>query len=619
LPFVGNDGKGVADIAQIAHGHFLLVQAVQDRLHAPHGFLRQAGQRVNHLACFFDLLVYIFGYPDFPLPTAVPHRSGHFILGHIPPLSRLKNNVYLFPCMNLDEFSTEELEQLLAEAEVHRGRLQRDLAFARFTPFPYQEEWYRACFEKTHPIVALFCGNQLGKSTLGALVTVARCMGIWPESISGLQVPFEWRPGSCRGQRFLAAGETFEVSLRDTIVPKLQEFVTPDMLERPPKRNSLGIPTHWRFVTGAELVLMSYQQATESYEGAVWDGVWFDEPPPQDAFSAIRRGCLARKAQILITATPLKEAWMLDDLLLPSLEPSHASFGSVAHFEASIWENAESNGGVLPDAEIESFLSSLPPKERQAREFGHFADLQGLEFEYVRPETHVVPDFDVPPHWPVVEVVDPSMKRGLTTIWATVDPEDFWYVIQAKVIPDDSFSAMNRDLQKWRDVLGRQPDYFLMDQRGGAAITSKEKKQTWFDEFRVAGTTYQPSREVPMQTLHGWLKLEWMPRKEKFLPKLRLTQRVANEKDGPLHALQRFVWDERLMSKGRLQRQKSKDFVDCLRYLAGQPGMRFQRLSQKRNGAGLQGARIAQSYSQNPSRKILVPGLRRRQPAYRTR
>lgn len=521
--------------------------------------------------------------------------------------------------MNLEDFSTEELEKILAEAEIHKRRLDREAAFAGFKPFGYQEDWYRAAFDKQSSIVALFCGNQLGKSTLGAVVTVARCLGHWPKSISGKEIPLHWAPNTCRGQRYLAAGETFEVSLRDTIVPKLQELVTPDMLERPPKRNSLGIPTHWKFKSGAELVLQSYQQTIEAYEGAVWDGVWFDEPCPVEIFTAVRRGCLARQAQILITATPLgaDASWMLDDLLLPSLDPEHPSFGAVAHFEASIWENAVSNGGVLPDAEIEAFLSTLSPKEREAREFGHFANLQGVEFDYVRPETHVVPDFDIPTHWPLVEVVDPSMKRGLTTIWATVDPEDFWFVVQAKVIPDGSFAEMSRELQRWRDVLRRQPDYFIMDQRGGKTTLDKWEQTTWFDEFRRMGVNYQPSQEVPMQTLHGWLRPEWEPRKEKFVAKLRFTERVAKEEKGPMHALSRFQWDTAVRNRARLQRQPSKDFVDCLRYLAGHPGMRAARLLARKNGAGQRVAGTASSYrTKGAEPQQILFGRRSQRPQY---
>ena len=110
------------------------------------------------------------------------------------------------------------------------------------------------------------------------------------------------------------------------------------------------------------------------------------------------------------------------------------------------------------------------------------------------------------------------------------------------------------------------------------------------------GVNYQPSQEVPMQTLHGWLRPEWEPRKEKFVAKMRFTERVAKEEKGPMHALSRFQWDTAVRNRARLQRQPSKDFVDCLRYLAGHPGMRAARLLARKNGAGQRARRTAASY-----------------------
>ena len=238
---------------------------------------------------------------------------------------------------NISDIPFEELERLYKDGEAYREKLERQASFMNFRPLEFQIPWYDACLNKTHQVVTLFAGNQVGKSTCGSTVTTSRCLGVWPEAISGNPLPQKWARDTLKGRRFLAAGETFEVSLRDTIVPKLQEFVTPDMLLGPPKRNNMGIPVIWRFVTGAELVLMSYQQAKDSFEGAVWDGVWFDEPPPEDVFNAVRRGCMAREGQILITATPLKEPWMLDNLILPARDPSSPTFGTVAEFQADIW------------------------------------------------------------------------------------------------------------------------------------------------------------------------------------------------------------------------------------------------------------------------------------------
>ena len=528
---------------------------------------------------------------------------------------------------DLSTMSTEDLRRFVQDAKVHAERMQKLSAFAAFTPFPFQRPWYNAVLTKSHDVITLFCGNQVGKSTFGANIVVGEALGAHSPAVSGKELPAKWEKDICKGKRILAAGESFEVSLRDTIVPKIREFVTDDMLLCAPKRNNLGIPVVWKFKSGAELVLMSYHQTKDSFEGAVWDKVWFDEPPPYEMFTAIRRGTMARSGQILITATPLKEPWMLDELVLPARDPANPAFGTVAEFSADIWDNAQSNGGVLPDRQIEAFLASLPPKERQAREFGQFLDVQGLEFAYVTEEAHVVPDFEVPAFWPIVEVNDPSYKRGLHVCWFTCSPEDEWYCVQACVIANGSFSDMCNELKKRRNALGRLPDLAVMDQRGGAHEINKDHQSTWFDEFRKRDVHYVPSQDVKgaagasITRLHEWLRPTWDPRREKSVPKLRMTKTVAALEKGPLWALRRFQFNPTWSVK-RQQTQPAKDFIDTWKYLSAHRGLTFRRLSRNVEDA-LQAPRISQSYAQprNQGTQYLYPQMSRvRRPQYgRTR
>jgi phage terminase large subunit-like protein len=520
---------------------------------------------------------------------------------------------------DLSKMSTGDLRKFIADAQVHADRVKKLTAFASFTPFPFQKPWYDAVTTKTCDVVALFCANQVGKSTFGGEVVVAESCGAHPPAISGNPLPARWERDICKGKRILACGESFEVSLRDTIVPKIREFVTDDMLLGPPKRNNLGIPVVWRFKSGAELVLMSYQQSKDSFEGAVWDMVWFDEPPPFEMFSAIRRGTMARKGQILITATPLKEPWMLDELVLPSRDPTHPSFGTVAEFTADIWDNAVSNGGVLPDKQIATFLAGLPEKERMAREFGQFLDVQGLEFSYVTEENHVVPDFVVPAFWPIVEVNDPSYKRGHHVSWFTCSPDDEWFCVQAAVIQNGSFSEMCNELKKRRNALGRLPDLAIMDSRGGQHEINKDHQSNWFDEFRKRDVHYVPSQDVKgaagasITRLHEWMKPAWDTKKEKFVAKLRMTSTVAQVERGPLWAFRRFQFNPAWSVK-RQQTQPAKDFVDTWKYLSAHKGLTFRRLSRNAE-EGHQAPRISQSYAPPRGPQTLYPRMPRR-PQY---
>lgn len=475
----------------------------------------------------------------------------------------------------MTNMSTDELVAYIEKAQSDVTNLQKAHRFTNFTPLSFQKPWFLA----KNQIRAILCGNQLGKSTAGAIEVLANALGFYPKALGG-QTPIQIPVGNKEGFRILAAGETFDVGLRDTILPKLKYYITEDMLSGRPKRGAHSFETEFNFKSGAKLILMSYQQPAAAFEGPQWDLVWFDEPPPRETFNAVRRGCMARDGKILITATPLKEPWMWDDLILPASDPEHPSYGSVAYFQSDMHENChECHGGYLPHRQIQSFLSTLPSHERAAREQGIFLDLQGLEFHYFNEETHVVEDFDIPPTWPIIEVCDPSMKRGLYNIYATCSPQDKWYVFHAAHIADGAFSTICEDLKKvYKEKLPRSPDLSIMDQRGGKHSLNKLTQTNWFDELRNNGVRFVPSTDVQIQTLHDWLRPKWDQDAEKHIPKLRFFKSVAGMDKGPVWGLKRFVWDP-MSSKARQYRQVGKDWTDCVRYLSGHPGLKFHLLT----------------------------------------
>lgn len=182
-----------------------------------------------------------------------------------------------------------------------------------------------------------------------------------------------------------------------------------------------------------------------------------------------------------------------------------------------------------------------------------------------------------PKRWPLVEVTDPSVKRGIFTVWAVCDPTDHWFVVRAARIPDASFVEMADNIKAERGYLGRAPQVAIMDQRGGQWVANKDLELTWFQRFAELGLHYLPSQDTPMQALHEWLRPVWDPQTDKAVPKLRICQSVADMKEGPLWGLMRFVWDP-VQTKQWQYRQAGKDWVDCLRYLSGFPGLTYKQL-----------------------------------------
>ena len=508
---------------------------------------------------------------------------------------------------DLSSLTPEQLAEELRSLTEQTDAIVNSTGFLRFTPLKYQLPWYEAENE-IRPVVA---PNQQGKTTWGAIETISGCTGMRPIALGGKDQARPQR-GSRRGYRALVSGESFD-ALRDNVLPKFSEFISPGMLQGPPKKNAEGFPYLWRFATGAEAVFMSYQQDVSVFEGAVWDRAWFDEPPPQAIFNAVRRGLMARRGRVDLSLTPLKEAWILDELIEPGKDPDSPLYGAVAIFPPiDIHANcAQCNPGVgvLPHDRILTFLALIPPAERAAREFGIFAGVADLEFPYVLDDTHVVPDIDVRRWgWPVVEIVDPAMKRPLHCGWFTVDPDENWYWFHAAQVPNDGFSRMVRDIQAHRRFVGRQPDLAIMDRRGGKHRIDADLKQDWFEKFRRAGIDYRESVDTHVQTLHDWLRPSYNPSAEqKEVPKLRICRSVAEMQKGPLWAFRRFVWVADPSKRDRkFYEQTGKDWVDLAMYLrAAEPT--FKKLLRD-EGPLASGSPLAMSYQQSD---VDDPGERR--------
>lgn len=290
---------------------------------------------------------------------------------------------------DLSRLSAGELQKLKAQAAAQLSDAQKRGRFALFRPLEHQVRW----FQSRKQIVCIVGGNQMGKTTCGSIRLLAGALGTYPPSLGGT-LPSSWDRLDCRGQRYLIVAESFSTVIAKTILPKLSEYLTQEMQAKPPKKNSgTKLPEVFYMRSGAEVHIQSYEQDSASFEGPTWDGVWFDEPPPQAVFNAVRRGTIARKGWIWITATPLREAWMRDVIVKPAEDDSDPMHEFADVFGGRMHDNCqECHGGYLPHAFIIGYLASLPAEERAVRERGEFFNVSDLAFGNVNEKLHVVPD-----------------------------------------------------------------------------------------------------------------------------------------------------------------------------------------------------------------------------------
>ena len=172
--------------------------------------------------------------------------------------------------------------------------------------------------------VAAVASNKIGKSAFGACVVISWALGYEPwssgeaDSEDSIKVGGVWYRKSSLGiappVNIIITGEDWKLHLGRVIVPELRKWAPQGMYKT--KKNEQGVEYLWEWDNGSMFTMMSYTQDDDLFESFRVQGVWEDEPPPKKKHTAMSRGLLLDNGKTLMTLTPLKEAWVLDDIVL---------------------------------------------------------------------------------------------------------------------------------------------------------------------------------------------------------------------------------------------------------------------------------------------------------------
>jgi len=194
-----------------------------------------------------------------------------------------------------------------------RDKYKKHLAFFRgggeHEPMP---ECPAECKGAPHRERLFLAGNRVGKTEgVGAYETTCHLTGEYPPWWEGRR--FE------RGIRAWAAGDTSK-TVREIIQAKLlgpmgqwgTGMIPADSIFGEPRRRS-GLADaveiiYVRHVSGSHstLVLKSYDQKREAFQGTEQDLIWLDEEPPLDIYAECLLRTMTTNGLILITFTPLQ-------------------------------------------------------------------------------------------------------------------------------------------------------------------------------------------------------------------------------------------------------------------------------------------------------------------------
>lgn len=333
----------------------------------------------------------------------------------------------------MKELSPEEKAELvLCLEELQRRKRERRLLGYYPDTGPLRRELYKkhtAFFEAgaRYKERLMMAANRVGKTEgIGGFEMAVHLTGRYPS----------W----WRGRRFdrpisaWAAGDTGKTS-RDILQTKLLGPAGSHGTGLIPKEDILRVSAKAgiadaveiivvRHASGGEsrLTLKSYDQRRESFQGTEQDIIWLDEEPPLDIYTESLLRTMTNDGMVMLTFTPLLGMSETVMAFLKDGEVAERAEGT-KYVGMATWDDVPH----LSQKQKEDLWSSIPPFQRDARSKG--VPQLGAGAIYPVPESEiVVPDFEVPVHWPRVFGMDVGWNKTAAVFGALDQQSDTLYL-----------------------------------------------------------------------------------------------------------------------------------------------------------------------------------------------
>jgi phage terminase large subunit-like protein len=304
----------------------------------------------------------------------------------------------------INEDTPKRVLEKLADYKHDLEERQRKYGILYYRPQKYQESFHKS----NKKIRLVLGGNQTGKTEVGVAEDLRLALGIDPfEKFKKEEYPLKIR----------VCGTDLTKAIGDVLLPKMHKLLPKDEIIDI-RRFSGGQIQKITFKNGSTIEFLSYEQETKMYEGWTGHYVHFDEPPPQDKYVATMRGLMRYGGKCAITATPLNEPWIYDEIYLKGAQGDP----NIDIFEFSIFDNA-----YLKKEEVDWFIDQITEEDKDARIYGRFRHLTGLVYKEFA-EIHRIESFEIPKHWTRICACDYHPRKPCYLVWIAIDENDIAYV-----------------------------------------------------------------------------------------------------------------------------------------------------------------------------------------------
>ena len=341
-----------------------------------------------------------------------------------------------------------------------KGPLRRELYPKHIQLINKTSEYQELCF---------IAANRVGKSIAGGYMVAMHATGRYPSWWQGKKFS--------KPTNIYAAGET-GIRTRETIqtillgpisdmgsglIPKQYLF---DKKGRPRVTTKAGIPgakqdIYVEHITGglSHIVLMSFEQGRENFQGTSQEVIWLDEQAPAEVYDECLIRTMGTGGIVILTFTPLKGLTPLVFQFLPNgafpstpdkCGPVYEEDGKTAYkwLTNCDWSDVPH----ISDSEKKRMLASSLPHLREARSKGIPVAGPGKIYPVLEDEIIVRP-FEIPPHWPRVYGMDVGWNATSAVFGAIDEQNDCIYIyheyLGEKQMPVTNAGAIARHTSGW--------------------------------------------------------------------------------------------------------------------------------------------------------------------------
>lgn len=372
-------------------------------------------------------------------------------------------------------------------------------------PYPWQERLLKEVHEKN--TIAAISSNKIGKTAVTINILISWLLGYEPwrpvkkDDPNVFEVSGQYYHKSSLGinppVNLMLTGEDWKAHIGRSLIPEFKKWMPTGWFTS--KRNEQGVEYYFEINNKSTVTVMSYSQDDDLFESFRIQGVLMDEPPPKSKYTAMSRGLLLDNGKTLLSLTPLKEAWILDDIVLsgrkdigivdnlkitdnPELYRSDLvvlkemglnKSQRQEFFDLLLYENVEKQkpvidkgrsaekyldeivssdkAGDISKLKILKFIKDIDPSDVPPRVFGQFKSLVGRVLKEFDESIHVIQSFDIPTDWPVVAMIDFHLSTPQAVSYWTVNRQDVhfciaetWKNISGDEVADDIIRKKNR-------------------------------------------------------------------------------------------------------------------------------------------------------------------------------